>query len=455
MLKVLHTGDWHIGSFPGPEVGGQNARFQDICRCLDFQAMYAEEHRPDLIVVSGDIFHQARVWSDRGLRESRTAIDHIRRLSNVAPTVVLRGTPNHDSEEQFEMLTTAFYGDDSVSVVTEPEVIHIHTYHGQRVDVACIPGFDRGVHRAAHPGLSREEETQVFTDELAKVVLGLKAQCEPGVTSILSTHFTVPGCNMESGQTALFAQFEPVIYPDTLKAADFDLVALGHIHRPQQLPEAGRAVFYCGSITGLNFNDEGQPRGFYIHDIDDDGEAWSEYIETPYRLCGGGQIVTMDDKAHYIDAWDLLIAHPPCTYLSNAGARHLWKGHQLQEDRVMKGILGRDLFMRFWWADIPRICVENPVPSRVFCLPEYTQIIQPYQFGHPYSKKTCLWLKNLDPVAPTNIVEPIATWCPSGSYSHKHDEKNKGMFTRDRARNRAKTFPGVARAFAEQFGGQL
>ena len=112
-------------------------------------------------------------------------------------------------------------------------------------------------------------------------------------------------------------------------------------------------------------------------------------------------------------------------------------------------------FMRFWWADIPRICVENPVPSRVFCLPEYTQIIQPYQFGHPYSKKTCLWLKNLDPVAPTNIVEPIATWCPSGSYSHKHDEKNKGMFTRDRARNRAKTFPGVARAFAEQFGGQL
>lgn len=193
MLKVLHTGDWHIGSFPGPEVGGQNARFQDICRCLDFQAMYAEEHRPDLIVVSGDIFHQARVWSDRGLRESRTAIDHIRRLSNLAPTIVLRGTPNHDSEEQFEMLTTAFYGDDSVSVVTEPEVLHIHTYHGQRVDVACIPGFDRGVHRAAHPGLSREEETQVFTDELAKVVLGLKAQCEPGVTSILSTHFTVPG----------------------------------------------------------------------------------------------------------------------------------------------------------------------------------------------------------------------------------------------------------------------
>lgn len=243
MLKVLHTGDWHIGSFPGPEVGGQNARFQDICRCLDFQAMYAEEHRPDLIVVSGDIFHQARVWSDRGLRESRTAIDHIRRLSNVAPTVVLRGTPNHDSEEQFEMLTTAFYGDDSVSVVTEPEVLHIHTYHGQRVDVACIPGFDRGVHRAAHPGLSREEETQVFTDELAKVVLGLKAQCEPGVTSILSTHFTVPGCNMESGQTALFAQFEPVIYPDQIVRWMMILVLEPVFMR-------GMCETNCGSVPG-------------------------------------------------------------------------------------------------------------------------------------------------------------------------------------------------------------
>lgn len=80
----------------------------------------------------------------------------------------------------------------------------------------------------------------------------------------------------------------------------------------------------------------------------------------------GGQIVTMDGETHDVGNWDLLIAHPPCTYLSNAGARHLWKNHQLQEDRVIKGILGRDLFMRFWWADIPKICVENPIPSRVF-----------------------------------------------------------------------------------------
>lgn len=165
--------------------------------------------------------------------------------------------------------------------------------------------------------------------------------------------------------------------------------------------------------------------------------------------------MTMDGVEHDVGKWDLLIAHPPCTYLSNAGARHLWKGHQLQADRVMLGIQGRDLFMRFWWADVPKICVENPIPSRVFCLPPYTQAIQPYEYGHPYSKKTCLWLKGLPTLLPTDIVEPVATWCPSGSYAHKHDERSKGMFTADRAKNRAKTFPGIAKAMAEQWGNKL
>lgn len=170
------------------------------------------------------------------------------------------------------------------------------------------------------------------------------------------------------------------------------------------------------------------------------------------KILKGGQLTTVDGKQHYIPKWDLLIAHPPCTYLSNAGARHLWKGHRLQADRVTQGIHGRDLFMQLWWADIEKICIENPIPSKVFGLPQYTEIIQPYMFGHPYTKKTCLWLKGLPELKATNILEPIATWCPSGSYSHKHNSKYKGVFTTDRARNRAKTFPGIAKAMADQWG---
>lgn len=153
--------------------------------------------------------------------------------------------------------------------------------------------------------------------------------------------------------------------------------------------------------------------------------------------------------------WDMILAFPPCTYLSNAGAKHLWKGHKLNQDRYAKGLEAKEFFMQFLNADCPRIAVENPIPSKVYELPPYTQTIQPYEYGHPFTKRTCLWLKGLKPLEPTDIVEPAATWCPSGSYSHKHDEKHRGMFTTDRARNRAKTFPGIAKAMAEQWAGEV
>lgn len=172
----------------------------------------------------------------------------------------------------------------------------------------------------------------------------------------------------------------------------------------------------------------------------------------PY-IDGSCIFTTMDGAAHRIDGtWDLLIAHPPCTYLSNAGARHLWKGHVLNQERYEKGLEGKAFFMRFWNANCPRICVENPVPSRIYGLPRYTQAIQPYEYGHPYSKRTCLWLINLPPLQPTDIVEPVGTWCPSSSHSHKHGSQHKGIFTRDRARNRSKTFLGIAQAMAQQWG---
>lgn len=167
------------------------------------------------------------------------------------------------------------------------------------------------------------------------------------------------------------------------------------------------------------------------------------------------EFTTMDGVKHTVDKWDLIVAHPPCTYLTNAGARHLWKGHELNQERYQQGLEAKSFFMRFINADCEHIAVENPIPSKVFELPKYTQTIQPYQFGHPFTKKTCLWLKGLPELQPTNEVEPIATWCPSGSYSHKHGDKHRGMFTKDRARNRSKTFEGIAEAMAKQWSEYL
>lgn len=169
-------------------------------------------------------------------------------------------------------------------------------------------------------------------------------------------------------------------------------------------------------------------------------------------ILNGGEFTTMGGAVHTVAKWDLLIAHPPCTYLSNAGARHLWKGHKLNEERYKKGLEGKAFFMQFYNANCEHIAVENPIPSKVYEMPPYTQAIQPYEYGHPFSKRTCLWLKGLPKLQPTDIVEPVGTYCPSGSYSHKHDDKHRGLFTKDRPRQRSKTFEGIAAAMAEQWG---
>lgn len=280
-IRILHSGDWHIGRFNGPEKDGKNARFLDICGCLDALVKGAQESRPDITVVAGDVFHAARTWSDRGLEEVETAIRYIRELENICPVVVMRGTPNHDGENHFEMLKTAFEGDDNVHIVTKPGVWTYHSYGGKKVQIACLPGFDRGYYRAQHPGLSKEEENEVFTKAIADMIIGLKAQCIPDIPAVLVSHYTITGCNMESGQTAFLSQFEPVVYPDTLAAADFDLVCFGHIHRPQKI-EGCRNTYYCGAVSALNFNDEGQERGYWIHEIGE-GAGKSDFRPLPTR----------------------------------------------------------------------------------------------------------------------------------------------------------------------------
>jgi hypothetical protein len=165
----------------------------------------------------------------------------------------------------------------------------------------------------------------------------------------------------------------------------------------------------------------------------------------------------MDGVTHEHTKWDMLIAHPPCTYLSNAGAARLYKRingeSYVKLSRLNEGLDAKDFFMAFWNADIPKIAIENPVPSGVYRMPPYTQIIQPYEYGHPFSKRTCLWLKGLPILIPTDIVTPELSWVSGGSKdSYGNPRKNKGTVFRD-SKTRSKTFPGIAKAMAEQWGG--
>lgn len=147
------------------------------------------------------------------------------------------------------------------------------------------------------------------------------------------------------------------------------------------------------------------------------------------------------------EKWDMIIAFPPCTYLSNAGARHLYKGGELNQERYKLGLQGKDLFMKIYNAECNKICIENPTPSKIYELPTPTQVIQPYYFGHPCSKRTLLWLKGLPKLEYTNVVEPYETCRNRGNWF------NKGG--KDRQRNRAKTFPRYSKSYGRAMGNLL
>lgn len=276
-MKVLHTADWHIGQFKGPVVDGVNLRSQDTVNCLNYMIKVAKEEKPDIVCVSGDVFHQEQIGPVRYSDEMIVATDTITKLAGVAKAViVMRGTPNHDGGGQFRVLGKMFANTGNVHIVTSPTVLRT-----PYADIACIPGFDKQEFRSRFPGLSADEENETWTSYISSMVMGLRAECHN--TPILMAHYTVPGCNMESGQTSFFTNFEPVIPREALEAAGYEAVLLGHIHRPQIL-NGLHNVFYSGAINAMNFNDEGQERGFWIHEFSDTGKLTKGHnCITPYR----------------------------------------------------------------------------------------------------------------------------------------------------------------------------
>ena len=145
--------------------------------------------------------------------------------------------------------------------------------------------------------------------------------------------------------------------------------------------------------------------------------------------------------------WDMIIAFPPCTYLSNAGNSCLMPGGIINEERYKRGLEAKAFFMKIFNANCSRIAIENPVHNSIFDMPAYSQQIQPFMFGHPVTKKTRLWLRGLPILMATDIVPVEGTWLPS---SHS---KSNGVCVTRKSLNRSKTFPGVARAMAAQWAG--
>lgn len=168
----------------------------------------------------------------------------------------------------------------------------------------------------------------------------------------------------------------------------------------------------------------------------------------------GIMFATCDSKAHWVEKWDMIIAHPPCTYLTGAGAVELSK----HPERLKKGFDGATFFIKILNADCDKICVENPPPMKRFGLPKYTQLIRAYKIGENHNKAYCLWLKGLPELkVDETSVKPKAeyTWIHKKSGKKKTGSKWYNSDTKNHSSHRSKTPKGLAVAMAEQWAGKL
>lgn len=176
-------------------------------------------------------------------------------------------------------------------------------------------------------------------------------------------------------------------------------------------------------------------------------------------LNGKCSFKTCDGAEHtVVGKWDMIIAHPPCTYFSNATMVNLGRkdrpdvfNEEWRKRFFQKRDNAFDFVMKIWNADCEKIAIENVVGYLSTHFRKPSQYIEPFWFGDPWKKKTCLWLKNLPPLDPTNVVTPSGKWVRQ-HLKNKNDlagYENRGVYS---AKERSRTFLGIAAAMAEQWG---
>ncbi|MDD4239678.1 MAG: metallophosphoesterase [Desulfotomaculaceae bacterium] len=269
-MKIAHIGDVHWGlNYPGPS---PEARFNDITKTMDWAADRIIDERCDLVLFAGDAFKDARVYLDRASVEIKAFVNWLRKITTAGiPVVVISGTPSHDAISAYHLIAEMQIP--FVNVFTTPGISSVGN-----IDIVCLPGMNRSslVAQEGYRTLPPHQIHQIMTDKITETCQGLREQCKG--SAILLSHLSYDMA--DKGFEDVLMQHEPVLTQEAIQG--FDLVTLGHIHRPQR----NGNVFYCGSPERLSFNDEKIQAGFWIHDIDLElpyDNIDSTFIEAPAR----------------------------------------------------------------------------------------------------------------------------------------------------------------------------
>ena len=209
--------------------------------------------------------------------------------------------------------------------------------------------------------------------------------------------------------------------------------------------EKGHNAFSCDILPCSGGHPEWHIQGNVLSILNGSGKTTADFLPL---------FETQDGNHHELpEKWDLIIAHPPCTYLTLAGNK--WFKPEFADrfpDRQKQRKEAIDFFMAVANADCYKIAIENPVGVMSSQWRKPDQYIEPYMFGDPEKKKTGLWIKGLPLLKPTNIVEPVIIHCKSGANEPRWHMETMHLPKEERSRVRSQTFPGIAKAFADQWG---
>lgn len=282
-MRIAHLADCHIGlGYPGPS---PFSRFEDINRILDWTADRLIAEKVDLVLLCGDCFKDAKVMLDRASQEIASIVRFLRQLSSAdIETIVISGTPSHDAVAAYELIKEMQIP--YVTILTQPDIMTARigsqvTADAEEITVACLPGLNRSslLTQEEYKGLPPEQVHRIMTDKISQLCMGMAAQMPNDKPKILMAHMTYQ--NADKGFDDLLMQHEPILTREAVQG--FDLVCLGHIHRPQTIDSK---VFYSGPVERLSFNEQDITPGFWIHELGGNqyfDSIGSYFIETPAR----------------------------------------------------------------------------------------------------------------------------------------------------------------------------
>ena len=269
-MRIAHLADIHWGlGYKGPT---PTARFADICKVMDWTAERIIAAECDLVIVAGDMFRKADVELDKASKEIRACTAWLRKIMAAGiEIVIISGTPSHDPASAYDLLKD--YQFRGVTIVTKPDWMDFDSRIG--CSIACIPGMDRSnfVNKDEYRGMPAHVVHHKMTEHITETCQEF-LRASNYSPAILVGHLTYDLA--DTGFEDVLMQQEAILTTEAVQG--YDLVCLGHIHRPQQ----NGNVFYSGSPERLSFNDENIDAGFWIHEWT--GQKFdSRFIHTPAR----------------------------------------------------------------------------------------------------------------------------------------------------------------------------